>query len=146
MGQPDPDCLFCRIVAGQIPAAVVLETEAAVAFLDIHPVNFGHVLLVPRAHHATLADLSEDDAANTARLLPGLVRSILAATGQDALNVVVNNGRAAGQTVGHGHWHLIPRFDGDPVEWPWPHRSYAGDELAAMRAEIARNLAGDGSS
>ena len=111
----DPACLFCKIVRGEIPSARVLETDHAVAFLDINPVNRGHVLLVPKAHHATLADLPDDLAAETARLVPRLARAIRAATGADGLNLIVNNGRAAGQTVDHGHWHLIPRFVGDPV-------------------------------
>ncbi len=136
MGYSDPECLFCKIAGGEIPAARVLETDHAVAFLDINPVNKGHVLLVPRAHHATLAELPDEVAAATASLLPRLCRAILAATAGDGLNVVVNNGRVAGQTVDHGHWHLIPRFVGDPVNWPWPHDAYSGDELDRMQAGI----------
>jgi len=137
----DPDCLFCKIAAGLIPSAKVLETEGVVAFLDIHPVNKGHVLLVPKVHHATLSDLPDDLAAATAALVPRLCRAIRAATGADGLNLVVNNGRAAGQTVDHGHWHLIPRFVGDPVDWPWPHASYPGEELGQMRSRIETELA-----
>lgn len=136
MGYSDPECLFCKIASGEIPSARVLETDHAVAFLDINPVNKGHVLLVPKAHHATLADLPDEIAAATASLLPRLCRAILAATAGDGLNVVVNNGRVAGQTVDHGHWHLIPRFVGDPVDWPWPHAAYSGDELDRMQAGI----------
>lgn len=133
----DPGCIFCRIIAGSIPSEQVLETDRAIAFLDIHPVNLGHVLLVPKIHHATLADLPEADAAHVAGLLPGLCRAIHAATEAPALNLVVNNGREAGQTVDHGHWHLIPRFDGDAVRWPWPHVDYSADEIGAMRRRIA---------
>ena len=140
MADFDPDCLFCKIVAGQIPAAKVLETADAVAFLDIGPVNKGHVLLVPKAHHSNLSELSDDAAASTARLLPRLARAVIAATEADGLNLIVNNGEAAGQTVGHGHWHLIPRFVGDPVNWPWPHAKYEGEEMAAMQARIAESL------
>src|SRR4051812_11777238 len=106
MSGPDPNCPFCRIIGGQLPAARVLETDHAVAFLDLHPVNFGHVLLVPRAHHATLVELPDADAAATALLLPRLCRAIMAVTGTDGFNVIINNGRIAGQTVDHGHWHL----------------------------------------
>lgn len=136
MSQHDPSCIFCKIAGGEIPSARVLETDHAVAFLDINPVNKGHVLLVPRAHHATLAELPDEVAAATASLLPRLCRAILAATEADGLNVVVNNGRVAGQTIDHGHWHLIPRFVGDPVNWPWPHDAYSGDELDRMQAGI----------
>jgi histidine triad (HIT) family protein len=136
----DPACLFCKIVRGEIPSAKVLETDHAVAFLDINPVIQGHVLLVPKAHHATLSELPDDLAAESARLVPRLARAIRAATGADGLNLIVNNGRAAGQTIDHGHWHLIPRFVDDPVDWPWPHDDYSGDGLDRMRLRIEGEL------
>jgi len=138
--QHDPNCVFCKIVLGEIPSAKVLETDIALAFLDIHPVNLGHVLLVPKEHHADLTELPEPSASHTASLLPRLCRAIRAATGADGFNVIVNNGRAAGQTVDHGHWHIIPRFHADPVNWPWPHSEYVGDELGQMRFRIEREL------
>ena len=136
----DPDCLFCKIVRGDIPSSVVLETDEAVAFLDIRPVNKGHVLLVPREHHADLTELPDRLAAHAGSLLPRLCRAVRKATGADGLNVVVNNGAAAGQTVGHGHWHVITRFHDDPVDWPWPHSEYLGDEMGQMRFRIEREL------
>jgi histidine triad (HIT) family protein len=136
----DPACVFCKIVRGEIPSARVLETDHAVAFLDINPVIQGHVLLVPKAHHATLAELPDDLAAETGRLVPRLARAIRQATGADGLNLIVNNGRAAGQTVDHGHWHLIPRYIDDPVEWPWPHDDYSGDGLNQMKERIRAEL------
>lgn len=139
----DPHCIFCKIVQGQIPSTRVLETEHAVALLDIHPVNPGHVLIVTRAHHAHLADLPETIAAHAGSLLPRLCRVIRAATGADGLNVIVNNGRAAGQTIDHVHWHIIPRFDDDSVNWPWPQGQYVGDELARMQARITGELEND---
>jgi histidine triad (HIT) family protein len=138
----DPGCIFCKIARGEVPSAVVLETDDAVAFMDINPVNKGHLLLVPRAHHAGLADLPDDLAAYAGSLLPRLCRAVRAATGSDGLNVIVNNGRAAGQTVDHVHWHVIPRSHGDHVHWPWPHTGYTGDELAQMRDRIERALQG----
>ncbi len=136
----DPSCIFCKILRGDIPSSRVLETPHAVAFLDIRPVNPGHILLVPRHHHADLTELPEDVAAEAARLLPGLCRAVKAATGADGFNVVVNNGAAAGQTVAHGHWHIIPRRSDDSVNWPWPHTEYLGDELAQMQFRIRREL------
>ena len=140
VSQPDPHCIFCKIVRGQIPSARVLETDEAVAFLDINPVNPGHTLLVPKAHHAHLADLPDALAAHLASLLPRLCRAVRTATGADGLNVIVNNGRAAGQTVDHVHWHVIPRFHDDAVNWPWPQGQYAGDELGQMRSGIEQGL------
>jgi histidine triad (HIT) family protein len=135
-----PHCIFCKITRGELPSSTVLETDDAVAFLDIHPVNKGHVLLVPRSHHADLSELPDDVASRAAALLPRLCRAVRAATGADGLNVIVNVGRAAGQTVDHVHWHVIPRFHGDPVNWPWPHSEYLGDELGQMRFAIEREL------
>ncbi len=129
----DPHCIFCKIIRGEIPSAKVIETAQAVAFLDIHPLNHGHTLLLPRAHHPRLADLPEEIAAHTGSLLPRLCRAIAAATGAPALNVVMNNGRAAGQTIDHCHWHIIPRFDDDPINWAWPQGGYEGDGLSQMR-------------
>jgi histidine triad (HIT) family protein len=136
----DPHCIFCKIVAGQIPSARVLETDQALAFLDIHPVLPGHTLIVPRAHHAVLSELPERVAAHVGSLLPRLCRAIQSATGAEGLNVIVNNGRAAGQTIDHCHWHIIPRFQDDPVNWPWPQGAYAGDEVNQMRFRIEREL------
>ncbi len=136
----DADCVFCKIVAGEIPSARVLEADAAIAFLDIHPVNHGHLLLVPKEHHATLADLPDEAAAEAAALLPRLARAVIRATGAEGMNVIVNVGRVAGQTIDHVHWHLIPRFADDPVNWPWPHAQYVGDELGQMQFRIEREL------
>ena len=136
----DDHCLFCKIIQGLIPASVVLETDDAIAFLDIHPVIKGHTLLLPKPHHAHLADLPGPLAASTAALLPKLCRAVQNATGADAYNVIINNGRAAGQTIDHGHWHIIPRFPSDPVNWPWPHTDYVGDELAQIQFAMKREL------
>ena len=136
------DCLFCRIVAGQIPAARVFEDEEVVAFLDIHPVNLGHLLIVPKPHHATLAELPAALAMAAARLVPRLARAILAATAAPGMHLVVNNGAVAGQTIDHVHWHLIPRFEGDAVAWPWPHQTYPESDLESMRERIADRLEG----
>lgn len=136
----DPDCLFCKIARGDIPSAQVLETDDAVAFLDIHPVNRGHVLLVPKSHHANLAEVPEPVAAHAGSLLPRLCRAVRAATGADGFNVIVNGGACAGQTIDHVHWHIIPRFHNDPVDWPWPHSEYVGDEIGQMRFSIEREL------
>jgi histidine triad (HIT) family protein len=139
----DKHCVFCKIVHGEIPSAKILETVDVLAFLDINPVNRGHTLLVPKPHHAHLGELPDAVAGAAGSLLPRLCRAVAAATGADGLNVIVNNGRAAGQTVDHGHWHIIPRFVDDAVNWPWPHSPYVGDELGQMKYRIERELAAD---
>lgn len=136
----DPACIFCKIAHGEIPSARVYETEHAVAFLDINPVNRGHLLVVPRAHHPTLADLPDDLSAHAASLLPRLCRAVRAATGAEGLNIINNLGRVAGQTIDHIHWHIIPRRGDDAVDWPWPHETYVGDELNQMQFRIRREV------
>jgi histidine triad (HIT) family protein len=136
----DPHCIFCKIIQGHIPSATIIETAQAVAFLDIHPVNHGHTLLLPRAHHSGLADLPDDLAAHLGSLLPRLCQAVSAATGAAGLNIVMNNGRVASQTIDHCHWHIIPRFHDDPVDWGWPQGEYVGDELSQMRFRIQREL------
>lgn len=135
-----PDCIFCKLVRGEIPSARVLETDQAVAFLDVGPLNPGHVLIIPKAHYATLPDLPDDLAAATASLLPRLGRAVRAATGAEGLNVLVNVGAVAGQSVDHVHWHIIPRHRGDALRWPWPAGRYQGDDMEAMRQQILASL------
>lgn len=139
----EPNCIFCKIVAGMIACEKVLETERALVFLDISPVNLGHVLIVPRSHHAHLGELDEADAAHVGSLLPKICRAVLSATGASAINVVINNGRDAGQTVDHGHWHVIPRFPADAVHWPWPHVAYPPEGPGPLRERIRSALASE---
>ena len=136
----DPNCVFCKIVGGQIPSARVLETDLAVAFLDINPLSPGHSLVVPKAHHVQLIDLPDDLAAHVGSILPRLCRAVREATAAQGLNVIVNNGSAAGQVVDHCHWHIIPRFAGDPIRWPWRQGKYSGDELNQMKSRIEAAL------
>ncbi len=133
-------CIFCKIVNGLVPCDKVLETGLALVFLDINPVNTGHLLVVPKEHHPFIWELSETVASHVGGLLPRLARAVKGATGADGVNIIVNNGKAAGQTVEHGHWHVIPRFFDDAVNWPWPHSEYSGDERAQMRFRIEREL------
>ncbi len=133
-------CVFCKIVQGDIPSARVFETDSVVVFLDINPLNPGHTLLVPRSHHAHLGELPDEIAAHVGSLLPRLCRAVKAATGAEGLNVVINNGSVAGQTIDHCHWHIIPRFAHDSIHWPWPQGKYSGDELSQMKARIEGEL------
>ena len=137
------DTLFAKIARGEIPCAKVLETDRALAFLDVNPVNHGHVLLIPKDVYPTVADLPDDLAAHLGSLLPRLCRAVKAATGAENLNIICNNGPAAGQTVLHIHWHIIPRFADDAVRWPWPHSPYAEGQSQAMLGRILAALASE---
>jgi histidine triad (HIT) family protein len=113
------DCLFCRIVAGDLPSTRVHEDDRLVAIMDIFPATRGHALVIPRAHAADLRDVAPDDlaaAANAAQLLAGKAFDRL---GADGVTVMQSNGAAAWQTVFHYHVHVIPRYNGDPLVLPW---------------------------
>ena len=112
----DPDCLFCRIAAGTIPATIVHADELVVAFRDIAPQAPTHILVIPREHLAAVADLTDAHAPLAARLLTTATR-LAAAEGLDAggYRLVTNTGRDGGQSVAHLHWHLL---GGRPMAWP----------------------------
>lgn len=116
----DPGCIFCKIVAGQIPCHKLYEDAHLLAFLDIGPLSRGHSLVIPKAHYATLDKMPDDLAASCAALLPRLSRALVAATGTGAWNVLQNNGSVSGQVVPHVHFHLIPRREGDGLGYRWP--------------------------
>jgi histidine triad (HIT) family protein len=128
----DPDCLFCKIVAGEIPATKIHEDDRTVAFMDINPATRGHLLCIPKAHAADLHAVSEDDlfaVARTAKTMAGRLKNRL---GADGVNVLQSSGQAAWQTVFHYHVHVIPRYEGDPLRLPWdPGRGGDKDEIAA---------------
>jgi len=107
------DCVFCRIVDGDLPARVVAETETTLAFLDANPLAPGHTLVIPKAHHALIGDLPADLAGDVFDQLYRLTPAVESAVGADGSNVAFNNGPASGQEVPHVHGHVIPRFDGD---------------------------------
>jgi histidine triad (HIT) family protein len=131
------DCLFCRIVAGDLPATVVDEDERTLAFMDIAPATRGHALVVPRAHAADLLEVGDDDlaaCARTARRVAGRAKDAL---GADGVNLLNSCGAAAWQTVFHFHLHVIPRYAGDPLRLPWTPGPGDPDEIAAAGAALA---------
>ena len=107
------ECIFCKIVNGEIPCAKVYTGDSVLAFLDIAPISEGHTLIIPKTHYPTLWDLPQDLAAEMQRALQEVGTAVFQVTGATGLNVVMNNYQAAGQVVPHAHWHLIPRREGD---------------------------------
>ncbi len=133
----DPDCLFCRIVAGEIPAARVHEDDRVVAFMDINPATRGHVLVVPREHAPDLLSAEPEDVAACARAARLVGRRQRERLGADGVSLLSASGRAAWQTVFHLHLHVIPRYDGDPLRLPWTPAPGDRDEIAAAAAELS---------
>ena len=133
----DPDCLFCKIVAGQIPCHKLREDAQVLAFLDIGPLSKGHTLVIPKAHASRLEQLPSDAAAACLRAAHRLAPAVLKAAGADAWNLLQNNGQVAGQVVGHVHFHIIPRSEGDGLGYRWP----AGKLDDATAAQLVRDIA-----
>jgi len=137
----DPHCIFCRIVAGEVPCHKVYEDDRVLAFLDVGPLSAGHTLVVPRAHARTLDEVSEADAAAIGALLPRLSRAVMRASGAGAWNVLQNNGEAAHQAVNHVHFHLIPKHtDGSGVGIDWPAGKLDDAQAKRLRETIAAAL------
>jgi histidine triad (HIT) family protein len=141
MGPADrrPDCIFCRIVAGQAPASPVFDDEDVLAFMDLNPVRPGHVLVIPKAHRAQLWEMRDAEFASVYRHLPTLVRALARVMEADAIDVLNLNGAAGGQTVFHVHFHLIPIHRHDsPVRRDGRSVGFAFEQQAAARDELDR--------
>jgi histidine triad (HIT) family protein len=136
MAEPDPDCLFCKIVAGELPATVIDADERTLAFMDINPATRGHVLVVPRVHTADLHAIDLDDLAACARTAQRVAARVRDALRADGVNLLNSTGAAAWQTVFHFHLHVIPRYDDDPLRLPWVPGPGDRDEIAAAGAAL----------
>lgn len=134
------DCIFCKIVSGEIPCVKLLEDEHALAFMDIGPLAEGHALIVPKKHYATLDEMPADEAGAMLRHLPALIAAVQKAVGCEGVNVLQNNGEAASQLVGHVHVHVIPRNDGDAFSFNWPAGSYAQGRAEELAQTIRQGL------
>jgi histidine triad (HIT) family protein len=136
----DANCIFCRIASGEIPCAKVYEDEHVLAFLDLAPVHPGHTLVIPKTHHKDMLEVPAELGTAVFAALRKVAAAVLEATGAQGFNVMQNNRLAAGQTVFHIHWHIIPRFEGDGLEM-WAQGKYAdGAAMQEMAAKVAACL------
>ena len=133
----DPDCVFCKILAGELPATVVDEDERTVAFMDINPATRGHALVVPRAHTADLLEVSDGDLEACALAARRLAARMKDRLGADGINLLNSCGSVAWQTVFHFHVHVVPRYADDPLRLPWTPTPGDADEIRAAGAELA---------
>ena len=137
MSSPVPDCVFCRIIAGEISAHRVLDEEKTMAFLDARPVFPGHCLLVPRAHHETLADLPPELVEPLFATAQRLARAVEAGMGADGTFVAINN--RVSQSVPHLHVHVVPRRRKDGLRgFFWPRQKYESDDAMRAAADAVR--------
>jgi len=134
------DCVFCRIVAKQIPASVVQEDADTLAFMDLGQVNPGHVLVALKSHADNLFELQDVQAAAVFRAVARVARAILDAFAPQGLSVYQANGKAAGQTVFHFHVHLVPRHENDGMNLTWPVKNPPREKLEEYAARIRQTL------
>lgn len=132
----DADCMFCQIVAGELPATVVDEDELTIAFMDINPATAGHALVIPRAHASDLGSVSARDLEACAIAAQRLARRALSALDAVGVNLLNAYGAAAWQTVFHFHIHVIPRYEDDPLRLPWVPGEGDPDEIAGAAAKL----------
>jgi len=128
-------CIFCKIIAGEIPCYKVYENEDILAFLDIAPVNHGHTLVVPKKHFVNLEDIPEDELSKLINAVKKVGWAIKNGLGVSGYNVQVNNDPVAGQVVPHIHFHIVPRKEGDGLQL-WPQGKYKEGEAERVLNKI----------
>ncbi|WP_399680094.1 HIT family protein [Xenophilus sp.] len=138
---PPGQCIFCRLVAGQIPAAKVHEDALTVAFMDIGQVNPGHVLVATRRHGATLLDITPEEAAAVMQTAQRIARAVQAVFDPPGLTLLQANGREGDQTVFHFHMHVVPRHAGDGIALSWPRKEPPAEVLQGYAERLRAALA-----
>ena len=132
----DDDCIFCKIVAGEIPAQKIDEDDQTIAFMDINPWTRGHALVIPKEHSKDLLEVAEEDLAASGEAAKRLAQRMKEKLGCDGVNLLNACGEAAWQTVFHFHIHVIPRYDDDPLQLPTRPQEADSDELEKVAGEL----------
>jgi len=143
MSTHDENCIFCKIINGDIPASKVFENEHVIAFLDISQVTKGHTLVIPKIHKQDVYELTPEMARNVFEVVPSIAQAIKKTYNPIGLNTLNNNGEKAGQSVFHYHMHLIPRYgegDGFGAVWKTNTSQYTPEQLKEIADGIAANL------
>lgn len=131
------DCIFCKIVAKEIPATVIYEDEDVLVFMDIGPIIKGHALVIPKKHYDPIMETPDEILSKLHITAKKIATAQMNAFGADGVNILQNNGKASGQEVEHIHVHVIPRFENDGHHWNWNAKSY--DDFTEMN-ELAGKL------
>ena len=132
----DPDCIFCKIIAGELPSQIVDSDDRTISFMDISPATRGHALVVPRNHAGDLLGVDQDDLEATISAAQRLARRAKERLSADGVNLLNSCGQAAWQTVFHFHIHVIPRYEDDPLQLPWRPQPGDSDEIAAAAEQL----------
>jgi histidine triad (HIT) family protein len=133
----DPDCIFCKILAGDLPATIVQEDARTIALMDIAPATRGHALVIPRIHSVDLLSVDPEDLHATATAAQRLALRAKERLRADGVNLINSCGAAAWQSVFHFHIHVIPRYENDPLKLPWAPAAGDPQEIAAAAQELA---------
>ena len=133
------DCLFCQIIAGQIPSTKVAESDNVIAILDINPVNPGHTLIIPKKHSTDLLDAGDEILKEMILFTKRVAQAVLGGLGYDAFNLELNNGQIAGQIIPHLHWHIVPRTADDGLKH-WPGSKYEDGEAEKVAEKIREQI------
>jgi histidine triad (HIT) family protein len=134
----NPDCVFCKIIAGQLPSTRIYEDERTLAIMDIGPIVKGHALVIPKAHHDPITATPPEVLGELIRVVQKVARAQFAGLKADGINVTQANGKAAGQIVPHIHFHVIPRFLTDGHHWNWTPKRYDSPEEMQQFAQRIR--------
>ena len=134
------DCVFCKIVNGDIPSNTIYENSEFKVIMDASPAAKGHVLVLPKEHYKDIYDIDAETAGKLFQLAAVVARALKEVLNCDGLNILQNNGVIAGQTVFHFHMHLIPRYEGDDVTVKWEGHSMDADEMDQLRRDIRKAL------
>lgn len=133
------DCIFCKVVAGELSATKIYEDEDTLAFLDINPVNPGHTLVIPKEHYENFSATPNEWLSRAMPVIDKISGAMMEGLGVEGFNVALNNGRAAGQVVFHTHFHIIPRYPNDGHQL-WRGRPYEEGEKEEVARKIKNNL------
>ncbi len=133
------DCIFCKIIKGEIPSRKVYEDEDMIAFLDIMPVNKGHALVVPKRHFQYIEEATDEELAALMKKIKKIAPAVLRAVGSQGYNLGINNGAVAGQLVPHLHFHIMPRFEGDGHHL-FKGKKLSDEEMDKVKEKIVGNL------
>ncbi|MHA1949881.1 MAG: HIT family protein [Candidatus Thorarchaeota archaeon] len=120
MNMSEDNCIFCKIVRGEMPASIIFEDDICMAFMDVFPINTGHSLLIPKQHFVNLFDVDDNVVAHLGKRLADLARRVKKATGEEGVLSAIASGEGAGQEVPHLHFHAIPRSKGAPFGFQFP--------------------------
>ena len=136
---PEKECVFCKIIKGELPCKKIYEDKEFLAFLDIMPISPGHTLIIPKKHYKNLLSFPKQEDTALLELIKKISLAITKAVSADGFNLGMNNGEAAGQSVMHAHMHIIPRFKNDGLK-SWPHQNIPEQEMSRIKDKIVRFL------